>query len=182
MSKWIKLLISCLITSAIILIGLTQVGKSKAVVENPINQHALLVADRIEVDKSERKLWLINNDVLFREYPIALGDSPEGHKAIEGDEKTPEGNYIIDWRNAKSIAHKSLHISYPNANDKAVAKKLGASPGGNIMIHGTLNGYENWEDMLSKRDWTDGCIAVKNRHMNEIWQSVKNGTKIQIKP
>ena len=178
MFKWISLLT----VSLILLIGLTQVGKPVEKVENPVNKQALLVADRIEIDKSERKLWLINNDVLFREYPIALGDSPEGHKVLEGDEKTPEGNYVIDWRNAKSIAHKSLHISYPNKQDKAVAKKLGASAGGNIMIHGTLNGYENWEDMLSKRDWTDGCIAVKNSHMDEIWQSVKNGTKIQIKP
>ena len=167
--------------SLILLTGLSQVGTPK-LVESPINKNPLLIADQIKVDKSERKLWLLNQGIIFREYPIALGDSPKGHKVQEGDERTPEGRYTIDWRNAKSIAYKSLHISYPNKHDKAVAKKLGVSAGGNIMIHGTLNGYENWEHLLSKKDWTDGCIAVENRYLDEIWQSVKNGTNIQIKP
>lgn len=136
--------------------------------------------DSIFVDKSDRILRLIQNDNVVREYKIALGDNPVGHKQQEGDERTPTGNYIIDWRNPNSIAHLSLHISYPNEDDKARAAELGVSPGGNIMIHGIANGWGHIGAQHIRMDWTDGCIAVTNEEMDEIWAHVANGTPIEI--
>lgn len=146
------------------------------------NSGPLHRADRVLVKKSERRLYLLRDDKVFREYRIALGDSPEGHKQQEGDEKTPEGEYLLDWRNADSVAYKSLHVSYPNAHDREQARKRGVSPGGSIMVHGTMNGYESLGPMLQQMDWTDGCIAVLNHEMDEIWRSVRNGTPIRIEP
>ncbi len=139
-------------------------------------------ADKILIDKSERKLTLLRQNKVLKTYHVSLGDNPLGHKMQEGDERTPEGRYKIDWRNPKSCCHLSLHISYPNAEDKKRAKKLGVSPGGNIMIHGLVNGQGwlgRWH-LLS--DWTDGCIAVTNEEMREIWNVVPNGTTIDISP
>jgi murein L,D-transpeptidase YafK len=147
-----------------------------------VNTGPLLEADRVLVRKSERRLYLMKNDKVFREYRIALGDSPQGHKQQEGDERTPEGDYVLDWRNPNSVAYKSLHVSYPNAADRARARKQGVSPGGNIMVHGILNGYGEYGPLMQQYDWTDGCIAVLNREMEEIWQSVRNGTPIRIEP
>ncbi|MCE8025634.1 MULTISPECIES: L,D-transpeptidase family protein [Halomonadaceae] len=137
-------------------------------------------ADAVQVIKSERVMRLLREGEVIAEYRIALGASPEGHKQQEGDQRTPEGEYIIDWRNPRSIAHLSLHVSYPNEHDQAVAHELGVSPGGNIMIHGILNGW-GWLGRLHRYwDWTDGCIAVTNREMREIWSLVPNGTPISI--
>jgi murein L,D-transpeptidase YafK len=110
-----------------------------------------------------------------------LGGHPVGNKIQEGDERTPEGNYLIDWRNQKSIAHLSLHISYPNQADISQAKALGVSPGGNIMIHGILNGWGWLGRLHSYWDWTNGCIAVTNAEMREIWSLVPDGTPITIR-
>ena len=134
------------------------------------------------VDKSDRKMWLIHNGERYREYDISLGDSPEGHKQQEGDERTPEGNYILDYRNPKSRYHLSIHINYPNADDKARAKAKGVSPGGDIFIHGVPNGMGWAQKYYSGIDWTDGCIAVSNKEIEEIWELVKNGTPIEIRP
>jgi murein L,D-transpeptidase YafK len=149
---------------------------------NRINTGPLIKADKVLANKSERKLYLLNGVKVFREYKIALGDSPVGHKQQEGDERTSEGDYLLDWRNARSVAYKSLHVSYPNANDREHARKLGASPGGSIMVHGIMNGYESLGSVLQTMDWTDGCIAVLNHEMDEIWKSVRNGTPIRIEP
>ena len=138
------------------------------------------MADAIHVDKGARQLTLLRGDAPIRSYPIALGAAPEGHKREEGDERTPEGSYVIDWRNEDSIAHLSLHISYPNAEDTAQAEARGVSPGGNIMIHGMLNGWGWLDGLQSYWDWTDGCIAVTNEDMREIWSLVPNGTPITI--
>ena len=138
-------------------------------------------ADAILVDKSDRQLTLQRNGAPIRTYTISMGGNPKGHKTHEGDERTPEGTYEIDWRNENSIAHLSLHISYPNADDIAFAKARGVSPGGNIMIHGILNGW-GWLGPLQRHwDWTDGCIAVTNAEMKEIWALVPNGTPITIR-
>lgn len=138
-------------------------------------------ADRIIVDKPARRLQLLRDGAVIGEYQISLGAAPDGHKTREGDEKTPEGEYMIDWRNARSVAHLSLHISYPNAADADAASARGESPGGAIMIHGMLNGW-GWLGGLHRRwDWTNGCIAMTNAEMRDIWSRVPDGTPIEIR-
>jgi len=137
-------------------------------------------ADLVRVDKSERRLDLIRAGKVLRSYSIALGSAPVGQKSREGDERTPEGRYILDWRNPGSIAHKSIHISYPNAAQVKAAKVAGVAPGGNIMIHGQPNGFGWWGWLLQLVDWTDGCIAVTDSDMDEIWTMVPDGTPIDI--
>ena len=140
-------------------------------------------AEKILVKKSARKMFLLDKQSkIIKEYSIALGDSPKGHKTQEGDEKTPEGIYTINYRNPKSSYHLSLHISYPNSADKLQAKKRGVSAGGDIFIHGSPNGFNLFDSAYSAFDWTDGCIAVSNKEIEEVWKLVKNGTKIEIFP
>lgn len=142
-------------------------------------------ADRISlvrIDKSERRMELLSGDKVVRTYAIALGNAPIGHKQQEGDERTPEGRYVLDWRNPKSSYYRSIHVSYPNAADEKFARDRGMSPGGAIMIHGQPNGYGWWSWFLQRFDWTDGCVAVTNEEMAEIWAMVKNGTPIEINP
>lgn len=138
-------------------------------------------ADAIYVDKSDRVLRLLKNGVTIKSYQISMGGNPTGHKTQEGDERTPTGSYEIDWRNENSIAHLSLHISYPNADDVSQAKARNVSPGGNIMIHGILNGWGFLGPLQQHWDWTNGCIAVTNSEMREIWSLVPNGTPITIR-
>ena len=140
-------------------------------------------ADRITVDKSDREMKLWQGTRLLARYDIALGGAPEaGHKQQEGDERTPEGRYVIDWRNARSMAHLSLHISYPNPADSAAAAARGVSPGGAVMIHGLPNGWGAVGRLHLLADWTDGCIGVTNAEMEEIWARVPDGTVIEITP
>lgn len=140
----------------------------------------------IRVYKSQRQLQLIHQNQVIRNYTMRLGFTPEGHKQQEGDGKTPEGRYEIDWRNAQSVFYKSLHISYPNTQDRAQAQQRGISPGGDIMIHGSSNGpriqSQRMMQYLPKKDWTLGCISVRNNDIDEIWQLVKNKTPITIYP
>ncbi|WP_408998015.1 L,D-transpeptidase family protein [Syntrophus buswellii] len=139
-------------------------------------------ADRILVLKKERLLMLISKDQVLKTYKIALGKDPNGPKEREGDNKTPEGTYIIDSRNRDSKYHLSLHISYPNERDKNRAKKMGVSPGGNIMIHGIKNGFSWIGDFHRGFDWTNGCIAVTDEEIEEIARLVPNGTTVDIRP
>ena len=140
----------------------------------------------IEVFKQQRQLKLKHHDQIIRSYPIRLGFNPIGHKQFEGDGKTPEGTYTIDWRNPQSAYYKSLHISYPNLNDLAYAKQRQKSAGGDVMIHGTVptpaTAFPASSTYMPRKDWTLGCIAVTNADMDEIWQLVKNGTQIIIHP
>jgi murein L,D-transpeptidase YafK len=138
--------------------------------------------DGVIVEKGQRRLHLISKRKIVRSYPVSLGADPQGHKAQEGDERTPEGRYTIDYRNPHSGYHLSLHISYPNAQDKRRARAMGVDPGGMIMIHGSPNGWGLRERQLRGRDWTNGCIAVANADMDEIWELVKVGTPIWIRP
>ena len=138
--------------------------------------------DLVKVDKSERRLELMSAGKVVRSYAMALGANPDGHKLKEGDERTPEGRYVLDWRNAGSGYYRSIHVSYPDANDEAAAKRAGVDPGGMIMIHGQPNGYGWWSWLLQMFDWTNGCIAVSDEDMAEIWQMVENGTPIEINP
>lgn len=136
------------------------------------------IADWIIVDKSDRMLVLYKDGKEIKRYSnIRFGDAPKGHKRFQGDEKTPEGDYYIDGRNPGSSYHLSLRISYPNDKDRAYAKARGKSPGGDIFIHGQPNGYSG---PAIGRDWTDGCIAVSNAEIREIWQMVPNGAQIRI--
>lgn len=137
-------------------------------------------ADFVRVDKSDRTLTLYREGKLLREYTgIALGDAPEGHKRFEGDERTPEGRYTIDTRNPASAYHLSLRVSYPNDADRAFAEGQGQSPGGDIFIHGQPNNSPL--DRLPG-DWTDGCIAVSDAEMDELWGAIADGTPIEIVP
>jgi len=137
--------------------------------------------DLVLVDKSEKKMYLLSEGKQFKEYHVVFGSNPKGHKLQEGDERTPEGKYVLDYKKADSSFYKAIHISYPNEEDKAKAKKMGVSPGGLIMIHGQKNGF-GWLSWLMQRfNWTNGCIAVTNSEMDEIWQLVKVGTPIEIR-
>lgn len=136
----------------------------------------------VRVDKSDRQMELLAGETVLRRYAIALGANPVGHKQQEGDERTPEGRYVLDWRKQNSTATLAIHISYPNKLDRAAALQRGVSPGGAIMIHGQPTGYGWWSWLLQRFDWTDGCIAVSNDEMREIWDMVDNGTPIEIRP
>lgn len=139
-------------------------------------------ADRILVEKSKRKLTLLREETVLKMYRIALGKNPVGPKVLQGDRKTPEGMYLIDYRNGESDYHLSLHISYPNADDIQRVKELSLSPGGDIMIHGIKKGF-GWFGLLHRFfDWTDGCIAVTNSEIEEIWHLVPDGTPVEIRP
>ncbi|WP_227676338.1 L,D-transpeptidase family protein [Psychrobacter arenosus] len=143
----------------------------------PLNEVKI---DKVVVDKSSRNMALLSQGEVVRSYRIALGDNPQGHKREEGDERTPEGIYTLDYKNENSIAHRSIHISYPNAADKADAASRGVSPGGDIMIHGQMNGFGSLANIMQQRDWTNGCIAVTNEEMDEIMSVVELGTPIEI--
>ena len=118
----------------------------------------------------------------MKSYTVALGVEPVGPKTRQGDHKTPEGVYVLDSRNAHSRFHKSIHISYPNAIDRREARGQGVSPGGDVFVHGLPNGY-GWVGASHRvKDWTDGCIAVTNEEMEEIWSAVADGTRIEIRP
>lgn len=139
-------------------------------------------ADRVLVEKSARRLMLLQAGKVVRTYRIALGAQPVGHKECRGDNRTPEGFYRITEHIRNSQYHRSLRISYPNRSDRAAAKKRGCSPGGDIMIHGLPNGQESIGGLHVEQDWTQGCIAVTNQEIEEIWRLVPNGTPIEIKP
>lgn len=130
----------------------------------------------IQVDKSDRKMYLFHGDKVLKTYDIALGFAPTGHKEFEGDGKTPEGAYTISHKNPESNFHLSLRISYPNDADRAHAKAAGKEPGGDIFIHGGP------VKPITRRDWTWGCISVTNREMEMIYAMVKPGTPINILP
>ena len=136
--------------------------------------------DWVWVDKSERKMYLVDGDVVVREYTVSLGANPQGHKRERGDEKTPEGTYTLDFVKEDSSFYRAMHISYPNAYDRHDALSRGVSPGGSIMVHGIKNGYEQLSDISHYFDWTDGCIAIKNHEMDEFLRMVKVGTPIRI--
>ena len=137
-------------------------------------------ATRLLVDKSDRLLVAYSgNREIARFTNIRFGDAPEGHKQFEGDERTPEGRYTIRGRNPKSAYSLSLRISYPNAADRAYARRHGRSPGGDIFIHGQPN---RWPGPTLATDWTDGCIALSNPEIKQLWDLVPNGIPITIRP
>jgi murein L,D-transpeptidase YafK len=148
----------------------------------PANGFCGSKADLVVVDKSEAKLYLIAGNKILHSFPVVFGANPKGHKVREGDERTPEGNYILDYKNGNSSFYKSIHISYPNKRDKARAAALGVPPGGDIMIHGQRNDLAWLAPITERFNWTDGCIAVRNQEMDIIWSAVEVGTPIIINP
>ncbi|MDG6078796.1 hypothetical protein E3U23_06265 [Erythrobacter litoralis] len=139
------------------------------------------LADFVLVDKSDRMLQVYRDGVVIHEIGgLQFGDAPLGHKQFEGDERTPEGRYTIDFGNPQSRYHLSLHVSYPNAVDRARAKGAGGSPGGAIFLHGQPNRLPENRRML--RDWTDGCIALTNSEIRLLWKMIPDGTTIEIRP
>ena len=139
-------------------------------------------ADRVVVNKRKRELVLLNNGQVLKTYRVSLGREPAGPKRRQGDGKTPEGIYTINGRNNRSAFHRSLRISYPSAEDRARARREGVDPGGDIMIHGLKNGLGWIGKGHLAFDWTEGCIAVTNEEIEEIWRLVPDGTPVQIKP
>lgn len=142
----------------------------------------VLHADRVVVLKNERTLQLLRQGTVVGTYRVALGGSPIGPKKQQGDHKTPEGVYVLDSRNAHSSYYKSIHISYPSARDRAQAQRNHVSAGGDVFMHGLPNGYKWIGNKHRLRDWTDGCVAVTDEEMDEIWRAVPDGTPIEIRP
>ena len=147
--------------------------------------HAQTVhVDLVRVDKSDRSLTLIANGQVLHRFAIRLGGSPQGHKQREGDRRTPEGRYLLDFRKADSAFYRAIHVSYPNRADVANARRLGVPPGGAIMIHGQPNGLRLAADstVTLPYDWTDGCIALSNADMTTLWNLLRVPTPIEIVP
>src|SRR5436189_5213817 len=135
-------------------------------------------AERILVEKGARRLTLFSSGRKLKEYRVALGFSPVGPKQYEGDGRTPEGNYKIDFHKSDSAFHRALHISYPDAADIRRAAEAGVAPGGDIMIHGLPNGFSAFGPAHRLRDWTAGCIALTDSEVGVFWASVADGTPI----
>jgi len=140
------------------------------------------IVDKVLILKSERQLLLMHRGEVLKSYRVSLGKQPKGPKFREGDNRTPEGFYWIDWRKTSTNYNLSMHISYPNALDQAAAAAKGQPPGGMIMVHGTPVDEDYPEWYFHTLDWTNGCIAMKNGDMREVWNLVKDGTMIEIRP
>ncbi len=141
------------------------------------DEEVRLLADLVVLDKSDRLLTLYSRGKPIAHYRVQLGGAPDGHKQIEGDGRTPEGLYTIDRRNPRSSFYLSIGVSYPNTADMVRAHSAGLRPGGDIFIHGQPNGYGD-----QPGDWTNGCIAVSNEEIREIWMRVPMGTPVAIRP
>ncbi|KAB1457654.1 L,D-transpeptidase family protein [Vibrio panuliri] len=150
--------------------------------ETDISVPSAVSVNKVTVDKSKRRLYLMNNDQVVREFRIALGKRPVGHKVYEGDQRTPEGIYKLEFVMEDSQFYRSIHISYPNEQDVAFAQRLNLNPGGDIKIHGQKNGELRPSKFVQSFDWTDGCIALTNEEMDELLSLVKVGTPIEILP
>jgi len=166
----------------LLVVCLMAVGVAAAAYLNfaPLPQDA--VADRIVVEKSARRLTLFHNGRVLKTYSVALGRAPIGPKEYEGDQRTPEGNYTIEFHKPDSDYHLALHISYPEQRDIDRAAVQGLSAGSDIMIHGLPNG-RGWIGRFHRRsDWTAGCMAVANFEIEEIYRAVSDGTPIELRP
>ena len=163
--------------AALVLIAPSGVAMGQAAL---IRHHEL--ADKVLVVKSERKLYLLKKGEVLREFTVALGLRPVGHKQREGDFRTPEGRYVLESRNPSSDYFLSIKVSYPNVEDRARARAAGVDPGGQIMIHGLPNQPKRAEETYFGWDWTDGCIAVSNSDMIDIWLMTQDSTPIEIRP
>ena len=148
----------------------------------PMKATPLPYISRVVVHKSQRRLDLMQGSEVVRSYKVALGLVPQGHKERSGDFRTPEGSYALTRRNARSDFFLSIQVSYPNDRDMKNARANGWDPGGSIMIHGLPNRLKREPAYYAERDWTDGCIAVSNSDMVEIWLLTHDNTPIDILP
>lgn len=162
-----------------ILCALSLVATSSPATDQSV---ATVKVDRVLVLKHQHILQLLHDGHVLKEYKVALGGTPVGPKIQQGDHKTPEGIYVLDARNAQSQYYKSLHISYPTAAQLAAARKRGVSPGGDVFIHGLPPHYRSLGASHRLYDWTNGCIAVTDDEMDELWKAVPVGTPIEIRP
>jgi len=168
-----------LITRWAVILGAVCLGSGCGDVESPLPDGA--TADHVIIEKSKRELTLLSEGKTLKSYHVALGRNPTGAKTQEGDNRTPEGVYLIDSRKSDSGYHRALHLSYPNAADLERARGLGVEPGGDIMIHGIRNGF-GWVGRLHRLiDWTRGCIAVTDGEIQEMWRAVPNGAVVEIR-
>lgn len=165
-----------------ILIALFTAGLAAPGWQGSVQAGDFPVADKVVVDKTSRKLHLMKSGVAFRTFKIALGIMPVGDKEREGDFKTPEGAYVLDARNPDSEFFLAIHVSYPDQRDRSEARKQGVDPGGAIMIHGQPNDPTRSEAYYRTQDWTNGCIAVSNSDMIDIWLMTSENTAIEIRP
>jgi murein L,D-transpeptidase YafK len=157
-------------------------GAAPAAAGAPRGDAPAAKADKVVVLKGERRLYLLRDGRVLKSYRVALGKQPRGTKLHQGDGRTPEGRYELDRRNGASGYYRAIHVSYPNAADRARARALGQAAGDLIMIHGLPNERPDWGEEHWMYNWTAGCIAVTNREMDEIWASVDLGTPIEIRP
>jgi murein L,D-transpeptidase YafK len=151
-------------------------------VESAMSRKKTFSADSMVLDKSERRLTMFHRGEAVRTFNVALGKNPVGAKLRRGDGRTPEGLYFIEGRNPESKYHLSLRISYPAENDRARAAVRGVAPGGDIMIHGLPPAFADVGALHRQQDWTEGCIAVTNDEIEELWRAIPNGARILIKP
>ncbi len=177
--------------SRLLLAWIALVASVAALAEAPLPSSAIAssgieaglpLADNVIVRKSERRLYLMRNGQVLRSYRVALGLRPDGHKQFEGDYRTPEGKYRLVRRNPNSEFFLSIQVSYPNDQDIARARAQGHRPGGAIMIHGQPNVPRKSRDYYTNVDWTEGCIALANSDMVEIWLMTPPDTPIEIQP
>ena len=172
--RWL-LALFCLTVASV-----SQAAFTETIVTKPVSQQRTV--EKVLVIKSARQLQLISAGEPFKSYRISLGKQPNGPKQREGDKRTPEGLYWLDWRKVSDRYNLAMHVSYPNVSDAARARREGVEPGGMIMIHGTPLNDEYPEWFFHTLDWTEGCIAMKNADMREVWSLVKDGTLIEIRP
>ena len=165
-----------------VLLAAGSLGIGAAVAETTTLDANVERADRVLVVKSERKLYLLKDERTLRAFDVSLGLAPTGHKSRSGDSRTPEGHYYLDGRNTESDFFLSIHVSYPNEVDRKRAAELGVDPGGQIMIHGLPNELKYDERRYAGSDWTDGCIALANADMIDVWLMTTDMTPIEIRP
>ena len=170
-----------LFVTTLVLALLAGIASAGPVLANLAAEQAVK-ADLVVVYKAERILQLKRAGRVLETFPIALGRNPVGPKLQEGDGRTPEGVYTLDWRNPDSQFYRAIHISYPRDGEAVHAVRWGVSPGGQIMLHGLPNGVAAEQVGHPRRDWTNGCIALTNQQMDEIWARVEDGTTIIIYP
>lgn len=169
----------------LVLLSMSQLSVAASSIQNSphsASQSSIGKVDLVVVNKSDTSMLLMRNGKVLRRYKIAMGDRPVGHKLQEGDQRTPEGRYILDYKKSDSAYYRAIHISYPNEEDKLRADALGIDPGGQIMIHGQNPNSTLTPDEAQKLNWTDGCIAIKNHEIDELWQAIDTGTPIEIWP
>lgn len=165
------------VTALLIVLSTLLLGSSPA---SALLGSAIGKADKVLVVKTERRLYLLRDSQVLRSFRVALGQNPIGHKVFQGDGRTPEGLYTLDWRSTASRFYRAIHISYPNPQDIDRAQRLGGQPGGSVMIHGQpVDGFAGSNPVF---DWTEGCIALSNDEMDEVWTAVDDGTLIEIIP